>query len=208
MSFDLLDAKDNLYNLRTISGLIPDGTMNGWIEMFREPFLDKLESLGFNTSAELAGVLDRMIDYEDAGEFLLWPESNQDCEMSAFGLILFDRLVRLRNSNAPVDDCLNKLFQLFECYGYVLRDDRKSLKFFRTEFARAGALGMLAKDPKQKEKALVRECWELWQSEPKRYTGKAAFALDMLGKFESLKSQAVIERWCREWEKESGTQPA
>lgn len=72
----------------------------------------------------------------------------------------------------------------------------------------AGARAKLAKDPKQVEKELVRENWVLWQRDPHRYKGKAAFALDMLDKYGSLKSQAVIERWCREWNKGSGTQPA
>ncbi len=71
-----------------------------------------------------------------------------------------------------------------------------------------GARVKLANDPKQAEKELVRELWKLWQSEPHRYKGKAAFALDMLEKYGNLKNQEVIARWCRKWEKESGTQPA
>lgn len=58
----------------------------------------------------------------------------------------------------------------------------------------------LAADPKQAEKTKVRECWELWQKDPSRYKGKAAFGRDMLSKFDSLESQRVIERWCKEWE--------
>lgn len=66
--------------------------------------------------------------------------------------------------------------------------------------ASLGAYAKLAMDPKQKEKLLVRDCWDEWQKQPERYKGKAAFARDMLDKFESLKSQPVIERWCREWD--------
>ncbi len=73
----------------------------------------------------------------------------------------------------------------------------------RTEIGKAGAAAKLAKDPKQLEKAAVRECWEAWQTEPARYKGVAAFARDMLQKFESLESQQVIERWCRAWAKET-----
>jgi hypothetical protein len=58
------------------------------------------------------------------------------------------------------------------------------------------------KDPRQAEKAQVRACWEMWRDEPSRYKSKAEFALDMLSKFESLKSQRVIERWCLAWESE------
>lgn len=61
----------------------------------------------------------------------------------------------------------------------------------------------LVNDPKQKEKALVKELWILWQQQPMRYKSKAAFSLDMLDKFQTLKSQRVIERWCKTWEPES-----
>lgn len=71
-----------------------------------------------------------------------------------------------------------------------------------------GAYAKLAIDPKQKEKLLVRDCWDEWKKQPDRYKGKAAFARDMLNKFESLKSQPVVERWCREWESAAVTQQA
>jgi len=74
--------------------------------------------------------------------------------------------------------------------------------------ASMGALAKLASDPKQKEKILVRECWNAWQVRLTAYKSNAAFARDMLEKFETLKSQPVIERWCRDWKEESGTQPA
>lgn len=71
-----------------------------------------------------------------------------------------------------------------------------------------GAKAKLAADPKQKEKALVRDCWNDWQKHPGRYKGKAAFAKDMLSKFESLENANVITRWCLMWQKEHGTQQA
>ena len=75
----------------------------------------------------------------------------------------------------------------------------------RTNLAKTGALARLAADPKQKDKATVRECWDDWQKEPDRYKGKAAFARDMLDKFPNLESQPVIEGWCRTWERETKT---
>lgn len=66
--------------------------------------------------------------------------------------------------------------------------------------AKHGALTRLSKDPKQKEKGFVYECWQLWQQQPSDYKGKAAFARDMLDKCEYLTSQKIIEDWCREWE--------
>lgn len=69
----------------------------------------------------------------------------------------------------------------------------------RRSMAQDAARRKVESDPKQLAKQQVRECWELWQKEPSRYRGKAAFARDMLNKYEDLKSQPVIEGWCREW---------
>jgi hypothetical protein len=69
--------------------------------------------------------------------------------------------------------------------------------------ARLNAIKMHAANPKQRDKVLVRECWDDWQKLPDRYAGKAEFARDMLDKFETLKSQPVIEGWCRAWERET-----
>jgi len=81
--------------------------------------------------------------------------------------------------------------------------DPKSLGELRSQFAKKGAATMLAKSPKQQTKQLVRECWDAWQARPTAYEGKSAFARDMLSKYEDLKSQRVIERWCLAWEKEA-----
>ena len=88
------------------------------------------------------------------------------------------------------------------------------VKQTRSEMAKIGALAKLADDPKQREKAQVRECWEDWQRTPlnfqgkRKYKGKEAFAKDMLDKYGSLESAQVIARWCRDWAGEAVTQPA
>ncbi len=73
----------------------------------------------------------------------------------------------------------------------------------RTEMATKGARAKLAMDPKQRDKASVRECFDEWRKQPSRYKSKAAFARDMREKFPSLESQPVIEGWCRAWERET-----
>ncbi|MDI3511873.1 MAG: hypothetical protein PWQ61_2638 [Betaproteobacteria bacterium] len=70
-----------------------------------------------------------------------------------------------------------------------------------------GAETKLLRDPRQQEKEFVRDAWQDWQKKLDRYPSSAAFARDMLDKTEHLKSQAVIERWCRDWKKELGTLP-
>lgn len=56
-------------------------------------------------------------------------------------------------------------------------------------------------DPKNKEKAFIKECWMNWRDCPSNYESKAQFARDMLDKSAHLTSTKVIEDWCREWEK-------
>ena len=74
--------------------------------------------------------------------------------------------------------------------------------------ARKAAIARIANDPRQKEKAVIYECWQAWQLKPDIYKSKAAFARDMLTKFDHLKSTKVIEDWCREWQTKTGTQQA
>lgn len=77
----------------------------------------------------------------------------------------------------------------------------------RSKLASEGGAARAANDPKQKEKGFVFQCWQDWQKSktaenPKgTYSSKAAFARDMLEKYEHLISQKKIEDWCREWEK-------
>ena len=81
--------------------------------------------------------------------------------------------------------------------------DQDAMREIRSGIGKNAALAKHATDPKQKDKALVRECWDAWQENPSRYKGKAKFASDMRDKFPNLESQAVIERWCRAWERKS-----
>ena len=81
----------------------------------------------------------------------------------------------------------------------------KGLELSRKSQGKKGAKAKLASDPKQVAKQYVKSCWQVWQEEPERYKGKAKFAKEMrkLEQCKSLESQAVIEGWCREWEKEA-----
>lgn len=75
----------------------------------------------------------------------------------------------------------------------------------RSAMARAGALARRDGDPRNLAKSFVKTCWDDWQLAPSRYAGKAAFARDMLDKQTALKSQKVIEDWCRLWDKQSAS---
>ncbi|MFA7269473.1 MAG: hypothetical protein WC073_09030 [Sterolibacterium sp.] len=90
----------------------------------------------------------------------------------------------------------------------AIRSGNEQLTMARRQFAYQGAIEKIKRDPKQKEKLFVRECWQDWQKKPDSYKSKAAFAKDMLTKCEHLESQKKIEDWCREWEVKNGTQQA
>lgn len=79
----------------------------------------------------------------------------------------------------------------------------RGLDLAKKALAKKGAKAKLTNDPKQADKSFVKECWFEWQRNADRYSGKAAFARDMLGKCENLISQKKIEDWCRGWEKEA-----
>ncbi|NOU24083.1 MAG: hypothetical protein HOO90_00950 [Methylotenera sp.] len=68
-----------------------------------------------------------------------------------------------------------------------------------SEIGKKGALAMLAKSEKQKAIVEVKRYWDRYQKDPYIYESQAAFARDMIDKFEILKSSASIERRCRKW---------
>ena len=81
----------------------------------------------------------------------------------------------------------------------MANDDQRNDE--RKQFASLGGKARIANDPRQAEKAFVKDCWLEWQKKPGSYTGQAEFARDMLTKCENLKSQPAIENWCRVWKK-------
>lgn len=61
-----------------------------------------------------------------------------------------------------------------------------------------------ARDPKRQAREFVRECWLAWRRQPNQYQSAAAFSRAMLDKQpDLLKSEVVIARWVRAWDKVS-----
>ena len=88
-------------------------------------------------------------------------------------------------------------------YAIAIESGSEKEQEIRRDMAYRGAIEKLKRDPKQAAKAKVKECWNDWQLKPSNYKGKSAFAKDMMAKFEELDSQAVITRWCGQWEREA-----
>ncbi len=200
MKLGFENAREHLWhNYKTVSGLDPGSYFN-WYEMYRNAFCDQLTELGFKTDDDYSRILTQMNKCSGIGDFLEEPKQ-QIAELAAFGLISFDRIIQAITHNASHQEIFDMHEGLAECLSYVMNrvDIRRQ--------ARSGGLAKLANDPKQKDKAMVRECWDAWQKQPNRYKDKAEFGRDMLEKFPNLKSQQVLGRWCRLWEEEI-TQPA
>ena len=83
--------------------------------------------------------------------------------------------------------------------------EAKVLKDAKRAMAKSGAEAKRDRSPKTRAKQQVKECWERWQAEPQNYRSVAAFARDMLFKYEELTSTDVIRRWCLKWQEESAS---
>lgn len=60
-----------------------------------------------------------------------------------------------------------------------------------------------AMSPQAKAREFVQQCWRAWRLKPAQYPTTAAFARGMLdAQPEVLRSQAVIAKWVREWDRE------
>jgi hypothetical protein len=92
---------------------------------------------------------------------------------------------------------------------HVVRAINIATKSARRMQAKLGAQAKLANDPKQEDKAKVRECWDAWQKNPlnpdgtKKYKDKSAFALDMVTTWDHLKRTRTVTDWCLDWEREA-----
>ena len=94
--------------------------------------------------------------------------------------------------------------------GLVARRIERTIK----ERASAAGYAKAIKDPKRAEKKIVKECWEAWQTKPKQYKNKTAFASAMIDKFrpddpeeesKHLSSVKKITEWCTKWEREKNS---
>lgn len=138
-------------------------------------------------------------------------------DAEAIQRVVTERIQMIRPDQIRNQEKAAAFFQLFQSEWCVFKEDvekyidENSIYFFlelvvadaASTKARLNAIKMHAAQPKQRDKGIVRECWDAWQKKPSKYSSKAEFAKDMLTKFETLKSYAVIEGWCRTWERET-----
>lgn len=156
-----------------------------------------------NTLCEHLSAIDKPADYLDGTPFTEIPKTSD--LLKAISLYYFNKAA-INFTNQNFDECFFFLHEAYTakeyCYFEELYDDFvDDAKRERSFEARYAALKKWGRDPRQKEKNFVFECWQEWQQNSGRYPSKAAFARDMLEKCENLVSYKKIEDWCREWEK-------
>lgn len=114
------NARANLWdNYKTISGLDP-GNYASWYEAYRDVFCDKLTALGCTTDDDYSYILSRMNACSSVGDFL--GKDPEQAHLAAFGLILFDRIIRAIAANASHETVFQIHEDLAECFTYVLED--------------------------------------------------------------------------------------
>ncbi|HQS43952.1 MAG: hypothetical protein B7Y16_07000 [Methylotenera sp. 24-45-7] len=131
-------------------------------------------------------------------------EKMKDLEhLSHEHLLIYSAVITLELLDRKLEGTeLPKGFTLEE-YAHRMLD--KGIELGKIFQAKINSDKALQKDPRQKAKTYIHDCWMVWQEEPERYEGKASFARSMLNQpqCKDLKSQKKIEDWCREWEKDS-----
>ncbi|WP_029149178.1 hypothetical protein [Methylophilus sp. 5] len=130
--------------------------------------------------------------------------------------LIFEGTVQDFLLNLTVKQAMNPLIIKHNAQEVELIDAKKKVSKAQSDHSKGG-LNKTKNDPKQKEKQVVKECWQRWQeskvaSPPYgHYRNNTKFAQDMIDKFRPdnpedevnhLSSVAVITGWCRQWEKE------
>lgn len=150
MELDLSNARTRLCKeYKSITGLKIEPEWSIWFELYREYFCDKLNSLGFTNEDDFVKLLEVMGQHENVGSFL-YDEDEQEAELAAFGLILFDRILRAEAANVNHAKVFAMHQELMECARMVNKDwydegikiDRKAL------LSAVGSIGGKAKNKK------------------------------------------------------------
>lgn len=120
-----------------------------------------------------------------------------------------------RNTFFDTTEKSNASNKLLRNSNEIIRDFAKTraddlIRVDRTKRAKKSAQAKVEKDPKQKEKKIVKECWEAWQVKPEQYSSSTNFATAMIDKFrpddpadedKHLSSVKKITEWCTLWQR-------
>lgn len=179
----------------TISGFEVWGSSYiGWEEAYHGNAALVFQKHGITTDFEINTLIDKMIRFDDAGEFLLTQTQTQLPEIAAFCLVLFDRIVCAEKNGYTFEEVFVMHEALQECNGYLLEgDDRK-------EFARKAAFARHKEN--RKAKTFVENEWNHHRV---AYEGnKSAFTRDYVKRVFNEFNVRITEKQMREvWLKDA-----
>lgn len=149
---------------KSIRGMAIDPEWWIWFELYRDAFVTRLDKLGITDEGDFVTLLQNMDQYENVGSFLCDVELQQ-AELAAFGLIVFDRIMRAEKAGVNHAEVFAMHQDLIECYTPEIVDLYKSVQAQKS--ARVGH-----------EKNMPPKAWVVtsWVSRTDRRQSKAAFA--------------------------------
>lgn len=191
MEVDYSNARTRVCNeYKSISGL-DMGEWASWFELYCHGFMDKLDLLGFTDEADFVALLVKMDKYPDIGYFMFEDikSKNYLAEVSAYGLVVFDRIVRSDIAKLSHQDLFGMHMELVECYDCVTENDAS------TRFALMGA-------NKRHElgRADKRRVFSWCDENMDRFKSMDDAAADIAETFVPQKFRAV-RGWMTEWRK-------
>lgn len=176
-----------MYRYQTQSEIEPFCKLSAYFELYRDLFLEQLAAHGYATDADVESILEEMIVHENVGDFMDEPQEQIEM-LSAFGLILLDRIVATGWGKTDPEHCFALHEQLFECYEHV-RDKVKS-----SERARHSASMKYAKNRKAEDFVIAE-----WTAHRDAYdNNKSAFARDYVRRVKNEMDVTVTEKQMRE----------
>jgi len=124
-SFD--NARTNLWNLLSISGLDIEEDWLTYFEMYRDVFMGRLDQLGITNEDDFVALLKTMDQYGTMG-WVLCDDASQQAEYAAYGLIVFDRLMRAEKAGVSHAEFFNMTQELLECHTPIFLAQHKSIQ--------------------------------------------------------------------------------
>ena len=120
MDFDYSNAKDHLWNYRSCSGYKVEGPgAAGWYEIYCHTFCDVLEAAGFDTNEDYCRLLTEMNQSKGCGDLSPDFAPGQSHKAAAYGLIVFDLLLRAEALPYAPRDMFALHQELVECMCYA-----------------------------------------------------------------------------------------
>jgi len=207
---------DQLVAGRTVKGLLNPSCSEGDIgarsvAIRLEPFVDDFmsqiwghETVPNDPNQHLQQLLNAVKDWESTGDLDSDVSGYRAAALcSAHGLICAHRVAELISRGEFGYELLHAWNDMavtnMDARSYWLSAEFEQGGPARSELASKAARARHAKSGKSAAKQLVFECWKAWVEKPSQYKNNSNFARAMLDKFEELESQAVIERWVRDW---------